>query len=83
MFLCMERLFLLTSPLPPRTEGSLWLFAGGRLGLKAESWPSDKASSLQALTGNGAMAEALVGWLGQQLGRAGLGAGWRPHRDTE
>lgn len=26
VFLCMARLFLLTSPLPPRTEGSLWLF---------------------------------------------------------
>lgn len=80
MFLCMERLFLLTSPLPPRTEGSLWLFAGGRVGLTAESWPSDKASSLQALTGNGARADAL-GWLARpELGRARPGAGWRPHR---
>lgn len=83
VFLCMERLFLLTSPLPPRTEGSLWLFAGGRVGLTAESWPSDKASSLQALTGNGARADAL-GWLARpELGRARPGAGWRPHRDGE
>lgn len=45
----------------------------GRVGPKAESWPSDKASSLQALTGNGARARAL-GWLARpELGRAGLG----------
>lgn len=54
-FLCMERLFLLTSSPLARTVGPLWLLgvggAGG--GLMADSWPSDKASSLQALTGNG------------------------------
>lgn len=50
------------------------------MGLTAESWPSDKASSLQALTGNGARADAL-GWLARpELGRARPGAGWRPHR---
>lgn len=32
---------------------------GGGAGLMADSWPSDKASSLQALTGNGTRAEAL------------------------
>lgn len=80
MFLCMERLFLLISPLLPRTESSLWLFVGDET---AVSWPTDKAGSLQALTGNGARAEAL-GWLAQaELGRAELGAGWRPHRDGE
>lgn len=55
----------------------------GRVGLTAENWPSDKASSLQALTGNGARVKAL-GWLAQpELGRARPGAGWRLHRDGE
>lgn len=55
----------------------------GRVGLTAENWPSDKASSLQALTGNGARVRA-PGWLaGPELGRARPGAGWRLHRDGE
>lgn len=54
-----------------------------RVGLTAESWPLDKAGSLQALTGNGERAEAL-GWLAQsELGRARPGAVWRLHRDSE
>lgn len=55
----------------------------GRVGLTAENWPSDKADSLQALTGNGARVWAL-GWLAQpELGRVGPGAGWRLHRGSE
>lgn len=55
----------------------------GRVGLTAESWPADKAGSLQELTGNGARADAL-GWLAwSELGRAGPCAVWRLHRGSE
>lgn len=50
MFLCMDRLFLLTSPCRPKQRGLY-----GCLQWKtAESWHWDKTSSLQAVTGNGA-----------------------------
>ena len=56
----------------PQNRGSFMVVCRGRVGLTAENWPSDKASSLQALTGNGARAETL-GWLAQsKLGRAAL-----------
>lgn len=57
---------------PPAQNRGLFMAVWRRgAGLTAESWPSDKASSLQALTGNGARAEAL-GWLARpESGRAG------------
>lgn len=50
LFLCMDRLFLLTSPCRPKQRG----LYGCLQGKTAESWHWDKTSSLQALTGNGA-----------------------------
>lgn len=68
---------------PAQNRGLFMVVCRGRVGLTAESWPSDKADSLQALTGNGARAEAL-GWLAwSELGRAGLGAVWHLHRSSE
>lgn len=56
---------------PAQNRGLFMVVCRGRVGLTAESWPSDKASSLQALTGNGARTDAL-GWLARpESGRAG------------
>lgn len=66
----MERLFLLTSSLLARTVGPLWLLVGGGGSLMADSWPSDKASSLQALTGNGTRAGALRRTARSESGRS-------------
>lgn len=69
---------------PPVQNSRLFMAVCSRgVGLTAESWPSDKASSLQELTGNGARAEVL-GWLARsESSRAGWRAGWRRHRDGE
>lgn len=59
---------------PSQNRGLFMVVCRGRVGLSAESWPSDKAGSLQALTGNGARAEA-QGWLARpESGSAGMGS---------
>lgn len=44
---------------PGQNSGPFMVACRGGAGLMADSWPSDKASSLQALTGNGTRAGAL------------------------
>lgn len=83
MFLCMERLFLLTAPLTSScttTSLNTGLFMAEcrdeRVKPTAESWSSDKSCSLQQLTGN--TAKASVGPLGG-IGWGGIGwhrLGW-------
>lgn len=69
---------------PPSQNSGLFMAAcRGRAGLTAESWPSDKASSLQALTGNGARTEAQGRLAWHELGRTWPQVGWCLHGDGE
>lgn len=83
VFLCMERLFLLTSPLPPRTEGSLWLCGGEEWAWRQKVGPQTRPAVCRRLLEMERGPGLWVGWLG--LSQAGLGwwAGWRLHRDGE